>query len=158
MRMRRNACNRRCRNCGVGLIEVLIAILILAIGLLGIAALQATTLRNSQSALERTQATVQTYAILDAMRANVAAARIGQYDMPMACDAPDAGDLVADDLRNWINSLKRTLGPTACGRIECGSLKCEIAVQWDDSRATGAPNREEVDPALTRTVLTVTRL
>ena len=41
---------------GMSLLEVLIAVLVLAIGLLGIAALQATALRNSQSSLERNQA------------------------------------------------------------------------------------------------------
>ena len=51
---------------GVTLIEVLVAVLVMAIGLLGIAALQATALRNSQSSLERSQAVVHTYAILDA--------------------------------------------------------------------------------------------
>ena len=41
---------------GVGMIEVLIAIVILAFGLLGIAALQMTALRGSQSSLQRSQA------------------------------------------------------------------------------------------------------
>ena len=52
------------------MIEVLVAVLVMGIGLLGVAAMQATALRNNQSALERTQATIQTYSILDAMRAN----------------------------------------------------------------------------------------
>ena len=46
---------------GVGLIEVLIAVLVMGIGMLGIAALQATSLRNSQSSLERGNAVIQTY-------------------------------------------------------------------------------------------------
>ena len=45
---------------GAGLIEVLVAVLVMGVGLLGIAAMQATALRNHQSALERTQATIQT--------------------------------------------------------------------------------------------------
>ena len=59
---------------GVGLIEVMVAVLILGVGLLGIAAMQTTALRNSQSSLERSQAVMQTYAILDAMRAKDAEA------------------------------------------------------------------------------------
>ena len=73
---------------GVGLVEVLVAVLVLAIGLLGIAALQATTLRNSQSSIERTQAVVQTYTILDAMRANLNVARGGGYNMALTCAPP----------------------------------------------------------------------
>ena len=60
---------------GVGLIEVLIAVVVLAFGLLGIAAMQITSLRSSQSALERSQAVAQSYAMFDAMRANRAEPR-----------------------------------------------------------------------------------
>jgi type IV pilus assembly protein PilV len=142
---------------GVGLIEVLIAVVILAFGMLGIAALQAASLRNGQSALERSQATVETYAILDAMRANISAARIHQYDLTtMTCAAPaaDTANLVANDLHNWITSLQDRLGPTACGQIVCGTLKCDIHVQWDDSRGTGTA----AEKAAPKMVETLTRL
>jgi type IV pilus assembly protein PilV len=65
----------------VGLIEVLVAVLVLGIGLLGVAAMQATALRNSQSSLERSQGVMHVYTILDAMRANPQAARAGGYNM-----------------------------------------------------------------------------
>lgn len=134
---------------GVGMIEVLIAIVILAFGLLGIAALQMTALRNSQSALQRSQATVQTYAILDAMRANREAARIGSYNLTtMTCAAPDTGTLATNDLANWIGSLKQTLGASACAMVVCGSVECEISVQWDDARAGG--ESEQVVKTVTR--------
>ncbi|HER34421.1 MAG TPA: type IV pilus modification protein PilV, partial [Halothiobacillaceae bacterium] len=42
---------------GVGLIEVLIAVLVLSIGFLGMAALQTKALSNNNSAMDRTQAT-----------------------------------------------------------------------------------------------------
>lgn len=140
MKRFRNATFARSRQTGAGLLEVLIAVLILGVGLLGIAAMQATALRNSQGSLERSQAIIQTYAILDAMRANIDAARIGRYNLTaMTCDAPDAGTLAATDLHNWIQSLKNTVGKNACGQINCGGVSCEITVQWDESRtARGA--------------------
>lgn len=142
---------------GVGLIEVMIAVLILGVGLLGIAAMQATALRNSQSSLERSQAVMQTYAILDAMRANVAVARIGGYNLSsMTCSQPDAGALAANDLRDWIGSLKSSLNDSACGQINCGSLSCEISVQWDDSRAGGSDDTNRGSD--THTITTRTRL
>jgi type IV pilus assembly protein PilV len=123
---------------GVGLIEVLIAIAILAFGLLGIAALQATTLRNTQSAMERSQAVVQTYAILDRMRANVGVAATGGYDIDM-CAKPVAGTLAGNDQAAWIDSLQDDLGASACGQISgCGTAKCVITVQWDDNRGVNA--------------------
>lgn len=128
---------------GVGLIEVLVAVLVLAIGLLGVAALQATALRNSQSSLERSQSVIHMYSILDAMRANADAARSGAYNMPMACTAPGGGTIVANDLRQWVLNLQAqgNLGPTACGSIQCVGAVCTIIVQWDDSRAGGAANQ-----------------
>ena len=128
---------------GVSMIEVLISIVILAFGLLGIASMQMLALRNSQVALERSQATVQTYAILDAMRANIAVARIGGYNLSeMTCAVPDtAGTLASNDLHNWVTTLKSSLGDSACAHIACGGVECLISVEWDDSRGKSAPTR-----------------
>ncbi|MUV14413.1 type IV pilus modification protein PilV [Noviluteimonas gilva] len=125
---------------GVGLVEVLIAVVVLAFGLLGIAAMQLTALRNSQSALERSQAVAQTYAILDAMRANDDLAVQGRYNIPETCAVPDAGDIVANDLHHWMETMQRVdvLGPRACGTITCGARECKIKVSWDDTRAGGS--------------------
>ncbi len=126
---------------GVGLIEVLVAVAILAFGMLGIAALQATALRNGQSSLERSQAVTLTYSMLDRMRANVDAARTGGYDIPKTCVAPAGGTLITNDQRDWIKSLRATLGDSdsTCGEIDCttgGNRICKITVTWDDSRGT----------------------
>lgn len=124
---------------GVGLVEVLIAVVVLAFGLLGIAAMQLTALRNSQSALERSQAVAQTYAILDAMRANDDRAIKGDYNIPETCAVPNTGDIVANDLHHWMETMRRNdvLGPNACGTINCTARECTITVSWDDSRAGG---------------------
>lgn len=150
----------RARQRGAGLIEVMVAVLILGIGLLGVAAMQATALRNSQSALERSQAVMQTYAILDAMRVNLPVARIGGYNLTtMTCTAPSPGNLAANDLNYWITSLQQNLDQSACGQIVCSSVDCEIRVQWDDSRGSGATgSTEEADGTDLKTVITRTKL
>lgn len=131
---------------GVGLVEVLVAVTVLAFGMLGIAALQATSLRNGQSASQRSQAVVATYAVLERMRANYAVAGNGGYDLAaMTCDSPNAGDLAATDLHDWIESLHQNLGPDACGQIVgCGGETCKIIVQWNDSRGTGGAAAEQL--------------
>lgn len=58
------------KNAGFTLIEVLIATLVLAAGLLGLAGLQVASLRDNQSAYNRSQATQLTYDIADRIRAN----------------------------------------------------------------------------------------
>src|SRR5688572_3484441 len=128
---------------GVSMIEVLISIVVLAFGLLGIASMQMLALKNSQVSLERSQATVQTYAILDAMRANLAVARIGGYNLTeMTCAVPDqAGTLASNDLHKWVGTLKESLGASACAHIDCSGDNCLISVQWDDSKGKYAPTK-----------------
>lgn len=114
------------------------SVLVLAIGLLGAAAMQATALRNSQSSFERSQGVVHVYAILDAMRANAQVARQGGYNMPMTCAAaPIVGDLSVDDRNLWLQTLRNNLSQSACGQIDCVATVCTITVRWDDSRGTG---------------------
>ena len=140
---RRVAVGRRRTQRGVTLLEVMISVLILGVGILGIAAMQTTALRNSQSSFERSQAVMHSYAIIDAMRANRVAALAGAYNMAMACAAPGlgGGTLAETDLNQWIVSMKTGMGgsaadTTTCGSIACDTGNCTVVVQWDDSRAT----------------------
>ncbi|RNF86540.1 type IV pilus modification protein PilV [Lysobacter psychrotolerans] len=140
MPFRRNPYRSPAKSRGASLIEVLIAVLIMAIGLLGIAALQATTLKNSQSALQRSQAVVQTYAILDSMRANATVARAGGYNMGKVCATPAAAaSLASQDINAWFLSMKGALGDFAstCGQVNCAANVCTVTVFWDDSRGSG---------------------
>ena len=136
----------RGRERGFSLIEVLVSVLVLGVGMLGVAAMQTTALRNGQSSLERSQAVVQTYAILDAMRANRADANNGSYNLTTwTCSPPAIGaTLRENDLNRWITSLQQDLGPNACGRITCGTTRCTIDVRWDDSRGKGGTSDYQV--------------
>lgn len=124
---------RRAAARGASLVEVLVSVLVLAIGLLGTAAMQATALRNSQSSLERSQGVIHAYTIFDAMRANPAAARTGAYNTAM-CAVPVGGTLAGNDVVAWIGVMRQNLGPTACGQINCVGAMCTVTVRWDDSR------------------------
>ncbi|WP_407354407.1 type IV pilus modification protein PilV [Luteimonas sp. R10] len=146
------------RQRGASLIEVLIAVLIMAVGMLGIAAMQTTALRNSQSSLERSQAVIQTYAIFDAMRANREQALAGAYNMARTCLVSAGGATLAEnDHREWLSSLQDTLGDDACGEIDCPDASaCSVTVEWNDSRASdGGVTGIAGD---TRTVTTTTLL
>ncbi|HAI59740.1 MAG TPA: type IV pilus modification protein PilV [Xanthomonadaceae bacterium] len=136
--------SRRQRQSGATLIEILIAALILAVGMLGVGAMQAAALRNSQSSLERSQAVLETYAILDTMRANLIAARAGAYNMPLTC-APIVGGTRAEVERAaWHQGLQGRLGENACARIACADNVCTIELQWDDSRGTAGDTEQEI--------------
>ncbi len=145
--------SRRMR--GISLIEVLVSVVILGIGLLGIAAMQSVALRSGQSSLESSQAVMQTMAITEAMRANRinAAAYNGNWTTP-----PAATTLATRDLNEWIAGMRGTaawqttptpnlppvLGATAEATIAGCPDDCVITIRWDDSRAGGGAARQVV--------------
>ena len=134
MRTQAHTSSRRTQ-AGASLLEVLIAVLILAIGLLGIAALQSLTLKNTQSSSERTAAIIQSYAMLDMMRANRDQAIARNYDTGWTCEAP----------ARWIGQLKQSVGDSACGQIDCGAVTCTVGVRWNDERGTGGDATQEIE-------------
>lgn len=127
---------------GVGLIEVMVSVLVLAVGLLGVAAMQAVALRGGQSSLESTQAVIQTNAILEAMRVNRATAD-GFNTGGMLCEAPAVGHPL---VQAWLGDLKSSIGTvndeSTCAEIAGCPEACVITVRWDDSRAGGQGARE----------------
>lgn len=130
---------------GTSLIEVLIAVLVMAVGALGVAAMQVVSLRNSQSALERTQVSVATYSILDSMRANRTAATQGFYNTAMTCTVPTTNDsLIGSDLSRWYTELQEGINTDACASIACAGDVCTIVVQWYDERATGGDDEQSL--------------
>lgn len=153
---------------GAGLIEVMVAVLVMGVGLLGIAAMQATALRNNQSALERTQATIQTYSILDAMRANRSAATNNEYNLAQTCTTPtDNSTLAKKDLIAWFQAMKAAMGNNdgTCATITRAGNVFTIVIEWDDSRASDDVEEAAPDPAeaaagevLRNRVVTVARL
>jgi len=135
MPMKRQTNPSRRHQHGIGLIEVLIAVLILAIGMLGIAALQAITLKNSGSSSSRTQAAIQIYSMLDIVRADRLNA--GTYNTNIYTAGDGTG--TPGSMMGWLDGLKGAIGPDAKGKVVCdgSTLTCTVGVQWDDSRATG---------------------
>lgn len=140
------------RQHGAGLIEVLVSVIVLAIGLLGMAGLQASALRGNQSSYARSQAVMLSYFMLDMMRADRGEALLGNYNtdtnaapdavLNPICSASDLpqGTLVDNSRQDWLAALKTSLGdnPQTCGAIRCDANgECTVQITWDDSRAGG---------------------
>lgn len=124
------------RESGLTLIEVLIALVVLSIGLLGLAGLQAQGMRFNHEAYLRTQATILAYDMLDRMRANRAAALSGNYDIALATD-PVGVTVAATDLADWKTMLEENL-PTGDGAVDVeASGVAVVVVQWDETRGVG---------------------
>lgn len=147
--------------CGSGftLVEVLVTLLVLSIGLLGIAKLLLVSSRANDSAYMRTQATALAYSILDSMRANRQTAVSGGYsvstsavtDPGVTCSAaasPCSDATIARfDLWQWKENLANGL-PSGAGTISTANVTdpvtgasdvtATVTVQWNDTVAQQA--------------------
>lgn len=124
------------------MLEVLVAIVVLSIGLLGLAGLMASSLKNSHSAYQRTQATWLAYDALDRMRANRGVALAQGYNLALGA-TPGGSGLAATDLSEWDAALANTL-PAGDGSIAVAAGGAvSIIVQWNDTRGLGGLAAEQ---------------
>jgi len=143
------------KDSGFTLIEVLIATLVLAVGLLGLAGLQAASIKNNLSAYNRSQVAQLAYDMADRMRANkneslnpttgnVIAA--STYLTMAPADAADqancatvtgctAAQMAQNDLFQWNAALTNIL-PSGTGTItaDAATRVFTITINWDDNR------------------------
>lgn len=129
------------RQSGTTLIEVLITVVLVSIGLLGLAGLQLTTVQNTNSAAERFEATTLARDILERMRANRQRALNGEYNLAMG-DDPGAAGLAGTDLDDWMNTLQ-TL-PGGDGSIDVNNGVVTIEVQWTDASDDNAGDTRDM--------------
>ena len=135
---------------GFSMIEVLIALVILAVGILGVAGLQGSALRNTYSAQLRTQATSIAQDMVERIRTNrdFALANAENYRVDLGSAASEAAtdctttictetQLADFDRNRWladVNSLPTGKGSVA---IDPVSRVVTVTVMWDNDR-TGA--------------------
>ncbi|WP_460140884.1 type IV pilus modification protein PilV [Pseudomonas sp. S2_E01] len=138
---------------GTTLIEVLVALLILSVGLLGAAAFQLNALKYTDSSRMTSQASFIAYDMLDRIRANSGA----DYTVtpPTSGNPSVARD---QDLYDFASNIRNFLGSTATGTVTLNQRVYTITITWDDSRAAKAADsrrslvltsRAAVDPVVT---------
>lgn len=149
---------------GFTLVEVLVALVILSIGLLGVAGMQISSMKGNHNAFLRSQAQLYAYEMLDMMRANRTAVIDGDYDLALtgtipAVPVPDT--IPAQDIREWLRGITGFSNaasglPGGQGRIVVTPLdensdatnietwRVTITVQWVESRLADNPNPQIV--------------
>ena len=129
--------NRRQQQRGFTLLEVLIAILVLSIGLLGVAQMQTIGIRSTHGAYLRTQATLLSGDMLDSMRANLTSARDGDYDLPFNSSTVTSTGIAAADLNAWRANIAALL-PNGDASITTRTTDkfptsdVSIAIRWNE--------------------------
>lgn len=134
---------------GFTLLEVMIALVISAVALLGLASLQAQSLSFNQTSYIRSQATYFAYDMLEKMRMNKLVANTGSYDLALT-DTPNSAscygtgstctqsDFAAADKYEWYHQIS-TILPGGAGSVSrAGNPSIvTIIVQWDNLNAAG---------------------
>jgi len=138
---------------GLTLIEVLVSLLILSIGILGLATLQTASLNFNAGASQRTQATVLAHDMAERMRGNRQAALANAYNIAFedpapACAAPSlTGTVAAQDISAWRMALACRL-PLGTGSISRTGNEFTLTVLWDDSHGRSIPLQLQFTTAL----------
>ncbi|MCB1876910.1 MAG: type IV pilus modification protein PilV [Chromatiales bacterium] len=148
------------RQAGLGMIEVLISLVVLAIGLLGVGAMQISSLRDNQRAGYRAQATMLVDELADRMRANKPALSLGNSNpyngvttafatTPNCSSGCTAANMGKADINDWYGELTRRLPSGAVAKITCIPIDAACAadspyavcLRWRESRGlfTGTP-------------------
>lgn len=151
---------------GMTLIEILITVLVLAVGLLGMASLTVGSLKNNQGAFLRTQASILAYDIADRMRSNVTEAISGSYDgkttassyTAPACGADGCTGVqrVTADLLAWKQQMEGVNGnmamlPGGVGTISGGAGATTagntftVTITWSEDRWSDAADSMAVE-------------
>ena len=146
------------KQAGVGLLEVLIAVLILSVSLLAVASLQSRSLQYNQSAYVRSQVNILAYDIFDRIRSNRAG--IVGYSLDFGGNAPGGSSIAAVDITTWMENMDRVL-PDAEAKLACSPIasttihKCEVSIRWTENNIFGEEDEDALD-AEARSTLTYT--
>lgn len=120
---------------GFTMLEVLISMIVIALGLLGYAGLQATSMKNSNTAYLRSQATILSHDIVERMRVNRTIALAGSYNVAIGSTG-GGGGIAGDDISEWKRNLTQSLpagdGMVVVTGVGASQGNVQITVQWDD--------------------------
>ncbi|VAW73885.1 Type IV fimbrial biogenesis protein PilV [hydrothermal vent metagenome] len=141
------------RQKGTTLLEVLISVLVLSIGLLGVAGLQTYGLRYNQSAYLRSQATILAYDMVDRMRSNSSGVAAGYYNSVSTATLPTDPNCISTgctnlelanhDIREWANYFVGTqpVLPSANGSVSRNGSIFTVNVSWTELDKAGTTNQ-----------------
>lgn len=127
------------------MVEVLVALLIVALGVLGAVGLQLSSLQHMRSSTHRAMAVMATIDIVDRMRANRTQAINGQYNISLTSVPAPAGTGAATeaiDLYEWRTRLADWL-PEGVGAVTRMGDAFRITVQWSEEQSRDGDEEQQ---------------
>ncbi len=127
---------------GFTLLEILVSVVVLSIGLLGLAALQSTSMRFNHDASLRSIATSQVNAMIDYMRANPQGITAGNYNnisgipgsAPNCSTVCTPAQIATLNAFQW-NTDNATYLPSGRGTVTANGALFRVTVMWDNDRS-----------------------
>lgn len=120
---------------GVSLIEVMVAVFVVAIGVLGAAAMQLNALKYTESSRITSQASFIAYDIIDRIRANAEPTVLDGYDLANISTSANCSGICATDVQDFISNVQ-TL-PDGEGTINVDGTTVTVSLSWSEGRAGG---------------------
>jgi type IV pilus assembly protein PilV len=136
---------RRRGGYGFTLLEILVAMLVAALGILGVVALNVVSIKLQADSANRAQAGQYAQDILDRMRANKNQAVAGLYDRRPGTLLPapvQPAPLAQQDLVAWLTNLQRELPSGDAAVLVSSGGDVSVTIQWFErqNRGSGAGN------------------
>lgn len=135
---------------GFSLIEVLISLVIIAVGMLGVAGIMALSMNNDTSSRLQSLAALEATSMATAIQTNQAYwvngtganySKTAPTTSSQACNGTicTASDMASEDLSNWGYTIAQSL-PNGTGTVDCSTqpqtgtspaaTTCSIGIQW----------------------------
>jgi type IV pilus assembly protein PilV len=146
---------------GSSLIEVLVTLLIMAVGLLGLASMQMGSIKNVNNSQFRSLATTYAYDMAERMRANPNGVTNGNYDnldtsgaTATSCSPCSTSALALLDQYQWKEILTQNVIsgglPSGRGTVSKNGSVYDINIEWDEQgRDSNGGRIETADFTLT---------
>ena len=139
------------RQHGMSLLEVLVALVLVVVGVLGAVDLQTKALRFNASAAYQTQASFLAYDMLDRLRANPGELSSYAITVNTACAAAaQSSSILATDREDFARAVSCLL-PSGYGSVAVSGSRATVTVGWSEQRIeAGAGDTEVVVSSLIR--------
>ena len=149
--MNRMTANRAIR--GSSLVEVLVTMIIIALGLLGQASLMAVSSKANNAAFLRSQATLLSYDILERMRLNRALAVAGNFTSAASVQSSDitGDDIDKQELRDWKARVEQALPSGEASITVDADGNASIEIQWSEIAKGSESDDGSIDPTTFKT-------